>query len=195
MRLQEEYIKRHNLNYKPIYYATDASVILQLHSRPQVVVNFKWEETTRYPGYYTFSYLGPNHNGYLDGNYFMQLGDNQYYQYDEYVNFILRWVKNLNFVAIKSDQVKLAVWEIFLYCFDGWIAEHNLEEIAFQATNLSLSAEKRSTAIDSFLNYLKTYDSLIVEIYNVEFRKYECNYATWLVELIDFYSVKEGQKC
>lgn len=188
MRLQEEYIKRHNLNYKPIYYATDASVILQLHSRPQVVVNIKWEETARHPGFYKFSYFGPNHNGYLYGNYFIDL-DNQYYKYDEYVNFILRWVKNLNFVAIKSDQVKLAVWEMFLYCFDGWIVEHDLERTLFQATNSSLSIEKRSVAIDSFLDYLEGYDSLVSDIYNSEFRKYEYNYAHWLAELIN--SVKE----
>lgn len=192
MQLQEEYIKRHSLNYKPIYYAIDASIILQLHSRPQIVVNIKWEETARNPGCYTFNYLGPNHNGYLYGDYFVQLGDNHYYQYDEYANFIMRWVKNLNFIAIKSSQVKLAVWEMFLYCFDGWIAEHDLERTVFQTTNSSLSAEKRSTAIDSFLDYLETYDSLVLDIYNSEFRKYEYNYANWLVELIDFYSIKRG---
>jgi hypothetical protein len=112
------------------------------------------------------------------------LSDDNYYQYDEYFSFITRWAKNLEFVPIKSNEVKLAVWEMFLYCFDGWIVERGLEEMVFQAIDLSVSMEKRMYAVDAFLCYLEDYDSLILEIYNSEFRKYEYNYANWLVELI-----------
>lgn len=197
MRLQEEYINRHNLQYKPIYYVSNANLVLKLKSRPQVVVTIKWEETIRRPGYYVFDYSSPNHNGYRDGNYFLSLGDRHYYQYDEYANFIMRWVKNLNFIPVKSSQVKLAVWEMFLYCFDGWIAENNLVDLAFQATDSSLSEEERCDGIDSFLYHLDSYDSVVSEVYNSEFRQYEYNYANWLVELIEFYSGhnSEAKQC
>lgn len=188
MRLQEEYIKRHNLNFKPVYHVRAANVVLKLRSRPQVVVTIQWEDALRRPGYYVFKFLNPNHNGYLDGNYFLEMGDPHYYQYDEYANFILRWVKNLNFVPIKLGQVKLAVWEMFMYCFDGWIAEHGMEEMAFPASDSSLSEQERNDAIERFLDYLSGYDSLVSEIYSSEFRKYELNYADWLTELIELYS-------
>lgn len=189
MRLQEEYLKRHNLDFKPIYYVRKSHVILKLHFRPQVVVEIKWEETVRSPGYYKFEFLNPNHNGYLDGNYFIPLGDPHYYPYDEYDKFIMRWVKNLNFIPIKFGQVKLAVWEMFLYSFDGWIAEHNLEDKVFRGIDPSLSEEERSNEIDHFLDFLATYDTLVSDIYDSDFRKYEYDYANWLSELIEFYSV------
>jgi len=194
MRLQEEYLKRHNLNCKPVYHINKANVILKLHSRPQVVVEIKWEETIRRPGHYKFSFFNPNHNGYLDGDCFLPLGDTHYYQYDEYADFLLRWAKGLNFTPIKFAQVKLAVWEMFLYCFDGWIAKHNLEERAFCGVDPSLSEEERSNGIDNFLEYLSTYDTLVFDIYESEFRKYEYDYADWLTELIEYYSSRERLK-
>jgi hypothetical protein len=105
----------------------------------------------------------------------------------------MRWVKNLNFVPVKIGQVKLAVWEMFLYCFDGWIVAHDLEEMAFQATDAYLSLEHRSVAVDSFLGHLESYDSLVFEIYNSEFRRYEYDYAEWLVELIEFAAHREAK--
>lgn len=194
MRLQEEYIKRHNLVFKPIYYVKEANIILNLRSRPQVIVNIKWEETARRPGYYVFTFWNPNHNGYLDGNNFVELGDPHYYQYDEYAKFIMRWAKGLDFTPVKFDQVKLAIWEMFLYCFDGWIAEHNLEEMTFRALDTTSSLEERSNAVDEFIEYLSTYDPLVYDIYFSEFGKYEDNYADWLTEVIELYSGQSIKK-
>lgn len=188
MLLQEEYLKRHNINIKPIYYTRQANLILKLRSRPQVILEIGWEEAAGRPGYFIFNFLNPNHNGYLDGNYLIQSGDAHYYQYDEYAGFITRWARNLNFVPIKSSQIKLAVFEMFLYCFDGWIADHNLEETAFQVTDLSLPDEQRLNELDIFIDYLATYDTLVSEIYGSEFRKYESYYADWLAEFIEFNS-------
>ena len=184
MRLQEEYIKRHGFNFNPIYHVNNANIILKLHSRPQIVLNINWDVTTTRLGHYVFSYVQPNHDGYVDGNYFLPLSDDGYHQYDEYLSFIMRWVKNLEFVPVKFDEVKLAVWEMFLYCFDGWIAAHELEEMIFQTTNLSIPIEQRMDAVDLFLDYLVDYDSLVLDIYNSEFKKHEYNYANWLVKLI-----------
>lgn len=185
MLLQDEYLKRHGIDIKPIYYTRKAHLVLTLRARPQVVVDVLWEETIRRPGYFVFNFLNPNHNGYLDGNYFVQLGDTHYYQYDEYAGFITRWVRGLNFLPVKSRQIRLAVWEMFLYSFDGWIAAHDLETMAFRSTDLSLSEEERLYELDKFLDYLANYDTLVTDIYDSEFRKYEEHYADWLAELIE----------
>ena len=190
MLLQEEYLKRHGIDINPIYYTRKAHLVLSLR-RPQVVLEILWEETTRRPGYFVFNFLNPNHNGYLDGNYFVQLGDAHYYQYDEYASFITRWARGLNFLPVKSRQIRLVVWEMFLYCFDGWIAGHDLEEMAFRPTDLQLSEGERLYELDKFLDYLANYDSLVIDIYSSEFRKYEDYYADWLANLIEFGANKE----
>ncbi len=184
MRLQDEYIQRHHLKYKPIYHIRNANIVLKLKVKPPIILNIRWHEPARRPGYYVFDYLSPNHNGYLDGNYFIQLGEKHYYQYDEYASFITRWSRNLDAIPVKSGQIKLAVWEMFLYCFDGWIAEYNLEDTMFPAADIALSNEERCNNIDSFLYHFESSDPTVSDIYNAEFRQYEYDYANWLVELI-----------
>lgn len=184
MRLLEEYIKRHNINFLPVYHVSRSNIILKRHSRPQIVLNIKWEEEENRPGYYTFNYFSPNHNGYLNEKYFTQLNENNYYKYNEYASFIMRWVKNLDFTPVEPNHVKLAIWEMFLLCFDSWIAKNNLEESVFAVIDLSLTEAARFAAIDNFFDYLKNHHHFVWEIYNFEFQKHEYNYADWLVELI-----------
>ncbi len=191
MKLQEEYFKRHNISLPPIYHTKSANLILKLHVRPQVVLHIEWKEIQRSTGYYVFKYCGPNHNGYLDGNYFLEFTEEKsyIYQYDEYRRFITTWAKNLNFSPFKSKEVRLAVWEMFMYSFDGWIAENwHLEEIAFLPLNEKLSFEERMIALDQAINALRRDNAVVGEIYDVEFRRFEVNYADWLADLIEFYA-------
>ncbi len=183
MRLQEEYIKRHNLKYSPIYHVRNANIILK--SQPHIVINIKLDDTSSRPAHYIVSHFRPNHKSYLDGNYFFKFKENVY-QYEEYTNFIMRLAKASEALPIKFSQIKLALWEIFLYCFDGWIVDEDLKKFATEATRTSCPIDKRVEAISSFLNHLQTHYSLVWSVYNDEFRKYETEYAEWLVELIDF---------
>jgi hypothetical protein len=186
MKLQEEYLKRHNINFPPIYHVKNATVILKLRDRPRVLLDIEWKNTATRPGYYVFNFLKPNHNGYLTGNYFTPSGDNQIYQYDHYISFLTRWTKNLkNFSPVGLDEVKITIWKMFLYCFDGWIVEnYTIEESLF--TPLT-----KADGVDNALVALKDYNSVIGEIYELEFRKFEKNYSEWLVNLIDFHAAEE----
>jgi len=184
MLLQDEYFQRHNLNIKPIYYTRKANLALRLRARPQVVVEFSWGGKIRAPGFFVFNFLSPNHNGYLDGNYFLA-SDPYYYQYDEYAAFLARWSRSLNFQPVKSSHIELAVYEMFMYCFDGWLAQHDLEDMAFRGVDPSLTEDQRSDEINKFLDHLVSYDTLVYDIYHSEFMKYANNYADWLAELIE----------
>jgi hypothetical protein len=170
MRLQEEYFKRHGINLLPIYHVRNANLIFRLTSG-HIVLRIEFIEITRRPGYYTFTYLRPNHNGYLDGEYFLKTSGD--IRYDEYVNYLLKWTRQKADAPVKNSETRLAIWEMFLYCFDRWLVEHKLEKAAKDQ--------------DGFLEYLGHYHSLVREVYNTEFLKFECNYADWLVELINFY--------
>jgi len=170
MRLQEEYFKRHRISLLPIYYVRNANLILKL-TAGYVIRNIEFMEITRRPGYYIFTYLRPNHNGYLDGQYFLKTSGD--IRYDEYVSYLLKWAQQMADPPVKNSEIKLAIWEMFLYCFDRWIVEHKLEEAARDQ--------------DKFLEYLGHHHSLVREVYNTEFLKFEYNYADWLVELINFY--------
>jgi hypothetical protein len=182
MRLQEEYIKRHNLKYKPIYHVKNANIILK--SQPHVIINIRLEDESGRPAHYIVSHLRPNHKGYLNGNYFLKFKEN-FYQYEEYTSFITKCTKTCEF-PLKFGQIKLALWEMFLYCFDGWIVDEILKNFAEEATQPSCPIDKRTEAVSSFLNHLQMQHPLIWSIYNDEFRKYEIDYAEWLVDLIDF---------
>jgi len=181
MRLQEEYIKRHNLKYKPVYHVKNTNIFLK--SQPHVIINIKLEDESGRPAHYVVSHFRPNHKGYLDGNYFFKFKENVY-QYDEYTSFITKCTKMFE-SPLKFEQIKLALWEMFLYCFDGWIVDEILKKFAEEATQPSCS-DKGMEVISLFLNHLQTHHPLIWNIYNDEFRKYEIDYAEWLVDLINF---------
>lgn len=190
MRLQDEYIRRHNLNYKPVYHVKNINLLLK--SQPHLIINIKLDEASSRPAHYIVNYLKPNHKSYLDGNYFIKLKESGVYQYDEYTTFIMKLVKSLEFPPIKFGQIKLALWEMFLYCFDGWIVDEHLKKIVSEIAKSSVPAEKRVEGINSFLNHLQIHHPLIWSIYNDEFKKYETDYAEWLVELVDSKMGGEG---
>lgn len=183
MRLQDEYFRRHNINALPIYHTKNSSLILD--STPKVIVNIKFEEIKRMPAVYTFEYLKPNHNAYIkeDENYFLKLNSwtDGPYQYDEYISFILKWIKNVGFNPVKPSEVRLAIWEIFLYCFDGWFSSQNLEDIIYPTINTTMSVVEREASLDKFLAQS---DLHLKQVYDDHFKSFETNYADWLVKLI-----------
>lgn len=183
MRLQEEYIQRHNLNYKPIYHVKNANIFFK--SQPHLIVNIKLDDASSRPAHYVVSYIKVNHKGYLDGNYFIKYKDSCY-QYDEYTSFLMKLAKSMESPPIKFSQIKLALWEMFLYCFDGWIVDECLKKIAAEIAKSSVPQETKVEGITLFFNHLQIHHPLIWSIYTDEFRKYETDYAEWLVELIDF---------
>ena len=192
MRLQEEYFKRHNIDTPPIYHVKNANIILKLRVRPQVVLNIRWEENDKVPGHYVFDFLRPNHNSYRNKKFFSNMAEEPYiHQYEQYRRFILGWAKNLNFTPIATSEVRLAIWEMFLYCFDGWFVEHpELEELAFSPVDINLPLEERHLALDKMLWALQQHHPVLIKYR--EFKKFELNYAEWLVTLIKYYANQGG---
>src|SRR5581483_8311032 len=144
MKLLEEYKKRHNLDFGLAYHTKHANIFLK--GTPKQILTIKWDDSIKSPGYYVFRFLEPNHNGYLDGKYFAKPYEN-YYQYDDYLQFITTWARGIELEPVRPEQTNLAIWEMFLYCFDAWIAEHDLEEMVFATVGANLS----SNAIDNLL--------------------------------------------
>lgn len=189
MRLQEEYMNRHNLSFMPIYHTKDSKLILNVGNRPQIMLDIQWRMEPRSAGYYELTYMKPNYNGYLIDNYFVNLDDNieHIFNYNEYPGFIFRWAKNLGNKAYEKADVEIAIWEMFLYCFDGWFLENNLEELVFPTIEL-LPNTQRLHNINNFLYYLSEYRILTYEIYMNKFKPISEKYADWLANLINYHN-------
>jgi hypothetical protein len=185
MKLQEEYLKRHGLPYLPIYHTKNTYLILKVNSRPQILFNINWKEGQGRPGYYEMTYSKPNHNGYLNGEYFTKLDTEHILQYNEYSVFISRWVKNLDSVPITKEEVEIAAWEMFLCCFDGWILSKDLENVSFTTIDPAIPPFQRLANVNEFLDYLGNKEPLVYEIYQNNF--VFSPYAEWLVDLINCY--------
>lgn len=171
MRLQEEYIKRNKIQYKPIYHTKNTNIIL----KNNIIINIKLEEIIGRPANYIISQLKPNHKSYLDGKYFLKFKENTC-QYEEYFDFIKKLAQTIKVEPIQFAQIEFAIWGIFLYCFDGWLDK-----------TLQRCVENKE--IHLFFDHLKTNHPLAWRAYNDEFKKYESNYAGWLVDLIGFSGV------
>jgi hypothetical protein len=187
MKLQEEYLSRHKLTDIPlIYHTKNSSVILRLYARPQIILNIRWISGKGVPGHYQFHYLTPNHNSYLDGKYFSKFNAEHVLQYQDYTTFITSWAKNLNFTPIDAMQVKFAIIEMFMFCFDGWLCKSGMEDLIFNTIDPSLDDATKLQNIKEFEDDFKKEE--FYDVYKTVFCKYTDSYAGWLADLIKFYN-------
>lgn len=178
MRLQEEYFKRHSLPYNPIYHTKNTQLLLRNKSNI-TIMNILWKEPERTTGYYEIFYSKPIHNGYVKGEYFVRTRVDHVVEYEDYFSFITTWAKSLTLDVVQN--INLASWEIFVYCFDGWIASNSLENEIFPTIDPQIPPFHREANINEFLNYLKTKDQLVYKIYNIHFK---FKHESWLERLI-----------
>jgi hypothetical protein len=183
MKLQEEYLSRHKLTDVPlIYHTKNSSVILKLCVRPQVILNIRWGD----PGNYQLHYLTPNHNSYLHGKYFSKFNAGHVLQYQDYTTFINRWAKHINFTPIDATQVRFAIIEMFMFCFDGWLCKSGMEDLIYSTIDPSLDDATKLRNVEEFEKEFKK--EQFYEVYKTVFCKYADSYAGWLADLIRFYN-------
>lgn len=177
MKLQEEYFKRHSLPYNPIYHTRNTQLILQ--DKIPTIVNILWKEPERTTGHYEFFYSKPIHNSYLRGEYFSRTSKDHVVEYEDYFAFMETWAKTLTLPI--AENVKIASWEIFVYCFDGWIAQNSLENAIFPTIDPLIPMNYREANINDFLDYLRGKEPLSYRIFTVNFL---FRYEDWLVKLV-----------
>lgn len=174
MRLHEEYIHRNNLDIPVILYDSRSNLFLKTKDAPfrWSIFNIVWKPQSGKPGFYEFTRMEPLHNG--NGTFRCFEKDRRVYweQYEEEVTNVVRVYKQQNFTPISNRQRGLMAWEMFLYMYDGWLAQRmdakfyqqverstmetldvNTKSIAYRIASRMLSEQYSSEKVVQTLNY------------------------------------------
>lgn len=126
MRLHEEYIKRHKLDVPVVRFDHKANVFLKLNESPHwAVYNVDWVWGHNCPGDFHTSLNCVIHNAYQSGEFFLPFRDHVV-SWDDWESHIIKestTFKVLGWRAVSEQERTLALWQMFLYAYDGWVAQ------------------------------------------------------------------------
>lgn len=191
MFLQEEYLKRHNLqNVNVINYVTNGSVLLKTGPYRYMLMTITWADNSSRPGRFYIDFKTPAHNSYETAPIFSENPDNRrILEWDEYIDYLIRWRDNNEFAAVVGDkEVVLATWEIFIYCCDGWLAKHlfgNLEKLIFISIDDNKPFHERFPAYQELIFLINTEFPELSRFYKHGILPHVNNYCHWFARLIN----------
>lgn len=198
-----EYFKRHNINVPLVQHCTSGTIVLKskipYNEYRWVIFDCDWILDSHH-GVYQFKYRMPNHDAYQRGLFFKKvqpygnsdwnLGSQQVVgQYwDEYEEYILRWVDRTREIyspIIDNKDIILSLWEMFVYCYDGWIINQNgyFKDLIFKSVDLEVSQNNRYVAYQDTLKFFTEHFPAILKVWRTEFLPTSSRYANWLAKL------------
>ena len=185
MYLCEEYMQRHSLKFP---YAKLVNFGANFFKKSDVywyLLTVSWKEPTRHPGNFIIKIMQPQHNGYEDNTLFHIVKD-WVVHLDEYEDFFLDFANNFDGKFARDDEVYIAAWETYLYCYDFLLVKHAKMSELLATIDQDASVSDRLEAINQTM--LKLYDShpKLVEHWSLNMRKYTEHYNHWLPALVDF---------
>jgi hypothetical protein len=188
MHLQEEYIKRHNLIVPIIKHVSRGSLLFKGGLNYGLLI-IEWKESNRHPGNYFISYYVPLHDGYMSGRFFQRLNESDVeLEWDNYTQWLVNWCNKITPVT-GDKEIVLAIWEIFVYCCDGWLAEFAqpfLEKLLFKSLDKELSIDDRFVGYQECLVYFTTEHPSIMKAFRNEVLPHINNYSHWLGKLAEW---------
>ncbi len=202
MVLQAEYFQRHGINIPQVCHTrTPGSLILRADDPKEtdflgrwLIVTMSWREAGNHPGSYDTQFLLPIHNGYKSGNYFTSFRSypsTLNLQYEVFEPFFLDFSQSHGKLQAISDarEVALTSWEIFLYCYDGYLAAKQSSPALRESIAKSIDFE--APFLERFFSYGEAVDRLMTEQRPV-FDRYEtCIHIhakrplSWLANLVN----------
>ncbi len=199
MLLQEEYLKRHRFTLPEVRHTlTTGSLILKaVQAEPQdrwVLVNIHWIDGSQHPGYYNVKIIKPIHNGCNSKELFVNLScypPTFVLSYEEMEQFFLEFATYSHGTLHAIHDVKesnLAAWEIFLYCFDSFLASYasyKLKSCIENSIDFDLSTEDRHVAYFEAINVLMTEQSPVFDKYSSLIHTFAQNQLNWLATLVN----------
>jgi len=188
MRLNEEYLQRHNIVVPTIRHVSLGYLVLRYPGENFFdwdVVAIEWEEPTSHVGTYHLKFFRP-HKTDIDSNFLHQIGEDIVLRWDEYEDFMWTWSKSLQQGAIISDpmQLVLTVWEMYVYSHDAYFADNysHLSDLLFQSLDFNSSLAHR---YDGYVRFLKSVDTKRspFSYWNEHLSRITKNYSSWLAKL------------
>lgn len=196
MLLQEEYLNRHGIAMPIVRYAKHVNVVLKNKFR-WVSLQGVFEEDTRHPGKYRFTFGRPFNNIYRKDAHgpfeFLNYDDQVYWH--NYEDFLVDWLQtakkytNDGYKALtEHKEIYLTVWEMFLYAYDGMFVDHRLTDefydYVYVSTNPTNAIEDRFQAYLLGMRMVENNGSTY-KIYKSRFLPITQFYSTWLAELVN----------
>lgn len=196
MYLQEEYLSRHGITDVPIInHVTKGSLLLRMGSN-YLLMTIEWKNSDRHPGTYFINYFTPVHNGYTKSNYFNKIANvEREVEWEEYYGYISSWIKGQVSPVCGDKEVMLAIWEIFVFCCDGMLAQHansTLEKLIYKTLDEELSTEQRFIGYQECLAYINAECPVLFKMFKHDLLPHVQHYCHWLAKLINSYN--ETQK-
>ena len=193
MRLYEEYFQRHNIIAPIIRHERTGSLILRTKglsvSSKWVLVSFYWSDNGVHPGHYVVEYSYPLHDGYLRNRLFQKYNVKEL-EWDEYEDYFLNWCRGLlrdNYTEIIHGELEviLAAWQIFVYCYDGWICKQSSELKCYihNSMDFELPVRERYKGYQNCLIYFTARQPSALKAWKYDVLGCIQNYAHWLAEL------------
>lgn len=191
MRLHEEYILRKGLDLPVILYEKRSNVFLRSKDEPYrlIVFSISWADGRHAPGSFYTSSVKPVHNGHEENLFFDYYSHKATVQWEEYADFITEFAKNIkeDWVVVPDKERNLALWEMFLQVYDGWIVKNTNREfyrLVEESIRLDNDFHKRSTAFRNARTRLESCER-ILHLFKYEIFPLAKGHSDWLEKLIN----------
>ncbi len=186
MKLYQEYFLRHNIDGMVVEHNNQGALILRTKDS-WLLVTIKWQDNGIHPGKYIVEYLSPIHNGYANRRLFQKYNVKEL-SWDEYEDYFLSWSDSMMVPDVISGDKKvvLTAWEMFVYCYDGWLAQQSseLRWYVYSCLDTDQSVETRYSGYQNCLLYLTAKDPDVLKVWKYEVLSLTQHYSEWLAALV-----------
>lgn len=185
MLLCEEYLFRNKIDILPIRYVQKGFVFFDEDKKLLVI---KWMKQGPHPGFFEISECKLNNK--------VQTINNSYVGWDEYEDFLKKWLNNHDQLVSEPNEVFDLIWQYFLRKNDKIFSENYDAFEIFETIN-----EKNSNRLLNaicFLEKLSKNNSNLVDFWNQKANEIVSKYSYWLVKLKNPWSSnsrKQGVEC
>jgi len=196
MLLQEEYINRHSMDTPLIVYTNFGNVIFRHDELRYLVARLEWVPYSWHVGHFKIWIYYPLHNRYTDQIF--KPYDDITIEWDNYQSFFRSWIPlwRNEIKPVMQHESFVACWEIFLYCFDGWLARNASPEFMRLIDKTSdFSNPNRIRCVHDAYDYLKLNHQVIAKKFRDAIFAYSTNYMDWLANLFRNNVVKTILSC
>jgi len=200
MDLQQEYYQRHSITAPLVIFPDNHgnhTLVLRniTHQKVRlprwVVILITTHKQETHPTYYKFVQYVPMHDSHGNNNTpLKQVWDKKVYV-DEWQDFILEWAdaNRGELVPVSGNELKLALWEMFQYSHDTWLAGNTsdrLKDNLYSAVDESMSPEDRLSVVKEVEDYIRAKNkNVVAALTNLRgYGEDKGFYATWLAKLL-----------
>jgi hypothetical protein len=200
MDLQQEYYTRHAITAPLVVFPDNngnhSLVLKNLGYKKArmprwMVLLISYHKQENHPPYYKFVQYVPQHDSCgHSNNPLKQLWEKKVY-WDEWEPFILEWTENNKgeLVGVHGDELNLALWEMFQYSHDSWLAQNlhdRQKDSLFVAVDDTVENAARIAAYKEVEDFIRAKNKKVAAALSSlrgygEGKKF---YASWLAKLL-----------